>query len=317
MTRPKRTFALALLAAGACLLPLLAAGPQATQATQATQAPQATPVPQTSPSSPSAADIVARSLAAHGGTKLTSWKTLAIKGTVVMQDGIAYNGAYTLLAKAPDRVRVEHDATADRGRAFYEYFLNGGVAWTRRNLIPAAFDAVRIQRWLDQCYGIAIYAKPGVALELKGESEIAWPPAATGNAASGTPAAPASPAPTAAGASGAPAPAQAAAGTSGAPAAGAASRRVWIVVATVGPETRELAIDQETSRFVREVAGDTTRVYWDFAPFDGALMPTRILETAKTRQGETRTPFTWKTVVHDAPIEDWRFAEDMPAKPIR
>jgi hypothetical protein len=92
---------------------------------------------------------------------------------------------------------------------------------------------------------------------------------------------------------------------------------VWIVVATVGPETRELAIDQETSRFVREVAGDTTRVYWDFAPFDGALMPTRILETAKTRQGETRTPFTWKTVVHDAPIEDWRFAEDMPAKPIR
>jgi len=308
MTRPKRTFALALLAAGACLLPLLAAGPQATQATQATQAPQATPVPQTSPSSPSAADIVARSLAAHGGTKLTSWKTLAIKGTVVMQDGIAYNGAYTLLAKAPDRVRVEHDATADRGRAFYEYFLNGGVAWTRRNLIPAAFDAVRIQRWLDQCYGIAIYAKPGVALELKGAAEMAWPPATMGNAAPG--AADASAAPIASAA-------RSGAGVSGAPGAGAASRRVWIVVATVGADTRELAIDQETSRFLREVAGDTTRVYWDFASFDGALMPTRILETAKTRQGETRTPFTWKTVVHDAPIEDWRFTEDMPAKPVR
>ena len=110
-------------------------------------------------------------MAAHGGDRLTAWKTITIKGTVVMQDGITYNGAYTLLVKAPDRARVEHDATADRGRAFYEYFLNGGVAWTRRNLIPAAFDAARIQRWLDQCYGIAFYARPGVALELKGEAE--------------------------------------------------------------------------------------------------------------------------------------------------
>ena len=66
-----------------------------------------------------------------------------------MQDGIAYNGVYTLLAKAPDRIRVEHDATADRGRAFYEYFLNGGVAWSRRNLIPGALDADRIRRWMD------------------------------------------------------------------------------------------------------------------------------------------------------------------------
>jgi len=303
MTTPMRTVALALLAAGASFLSLVAAGPQATPVTQA---------PQASPSSPSAADIVSRALAAHGGDRLTSWKTLTIKGTVLMQDGIAYNGAYTLLAKAPDRLRVEHDATADRGRAFYEYSLNGGVAWTRRNLIPATFDAARIQRWLDQCYGIAFYARPGVTVELKGEAEMAWPPATTGNAASGAPAAAtpaATPAAASAGALAAPA-----AGTSG---AGVASRRVWIVVATVATETRELTIDRETSRFLREVAGDVTRVYWDFAPFDGALMPTRILEITKTRQGETRTPFTWKTVVHDAPIEDWRFTEDMPAKPVR
>ena len=304
MKKLMRTIALALATAGATLLPVVAARLQATQATQVPQASPSSPSAPSAPSAVSAADIVARSAAAHGGDRLISWKTLTIKGTVVMQDGIAYNGAYTLLAKAPDRVRVEHDATADRGRAFYEYFLNGGVAWTRRNLIPAAFDAARIQRWLDQCYGIAIYAKPGVALALKGEAEMAWPPAANGNAAAVSPAAP--------GASGA-----SAAGTSGALGAGSASRRVWIVVATIGPDTRELAIDQETSRFLREVAGDTTRVYWDFASFDGALMPTRILEIAKTRQGETRTPFTWKTVVHDAPIDDWRFTEDMPAKPVR
>ena len=53
---------------------------------------------------------------------------------------------------------------------------------------------------------------------------------------------------------------------SGTPAPAAAARRVWIVAAAVGTDTRELAIDQETWRFLREVAGDTTRVYWDFAP---------------------------------------------------
>jgi len=297
MTTPWRAVASALLTACVSVLPLVAAGPRATPVTQAPQASQA------SPSSPSAADIVSRALAAHGGDRLTSWKTLTIKGTVLMQDGIAYTGAYTLLAKAPDRVRVEHDATADRGRAFYEYYLNGGVAWTRRNLIPAAFDAARIQRWLDQCYGIAFYARPGVALALKGEAEMAWPPEIAQAAATsaGAPAAPAALTAPAASASG----------------AAVASRRVWIVVATIGTDTRELAIDKETSRFLREVAGDTTRVYWDFASFDGALMPTRILEIAKTRQGETRTPFTWKTVVHDAPIDDWRFTEDMPVKPVR
>ena len=121
-----------------------------------------------------------------------------------------------------------------------------------------------------------------MTLELKGDADMAWPP---------EPAA--------------------------APGAISATRRVWLIAATIGAETREVAIDKETFRFLREIAGDTTRVYWDFAPFDGALMPTRILEIAKTRQGETRTPFTWKTVVHDAPVEDWRFSEDMPAKPVR
>jgi hypothetical protein len=245
---------------------------------------------------PTAQELVARSVQAHGGDKLTSWKTITIKGTVAMQDGITYTGAYLLFAKAPDRLRVEHDATVDRGgRAFYEYYLNAGVAWSRRNLIPGALEVDRIQRWLDQCYGIAFYARPAVKLELKGEAEMAWPPEI--GPAAATPA-------------GAPAPAAWVAAV-------AVPRRVWIIVAAIGTDTRELAIDQATSRFLREVAGDVTRVYWDFAPFDGALMPTRVLEIAKTRQGETKTPFTWKTVVHDAPIEDWRFAEDMPAVPKR
>ena len=160
---------------------------------------------------PTAADIVARSVQAHGGDALTSWQTLRITGTVVMQDGIAYTGAYTLLAKAPDRLRVEHDATADRGRAFYDYFLNGGVAWSRRNLIPGALEVDRIQRWMDQCYGIAFYARSGVAFELLPDTAIAWPPE------------------------------------------DGSTRRAWVVAATVGGERRELYIDQETSRLLREV----------------------------------------------------------------
>ena len=229
---------------------------------------------------PSAAEIVARSVQAHGGDALTSWQTLKITGTVVMQDGIAYTGAYTLLAKAPDRLRVEHDATADRGRAFYEYFLNGGVAWSRRNLVPGALEADRIQRWLDQCYGIGFYARPGLALDRLADADLAWPPSAPGAGQPST----------------------------------QAARRVWVVAATVGTERRELHIDQETGRFLQEVTPQATRVYWDFKAFDGMLLPTRILEITKTRQGESRTPFTWTEVKRNVPVEDWRFTEDMPRK---
>lgn len=230
---------------------------------------------------PTAAEIVARSVKAHGGDALTSWQTLKITGTVVMQDGIAYTGAYTLLAKAPDRLRVEHDATADRGRAFYDYFLNGGVAWSRRNLIPGTLEVDRIQRWMDHCYGIAFYARPGVALERLADAGLAWPPQAAEGAAPGAP---------------------------------EAARKVWVVAATVGTERRELFIDQETARLLQEVAPQSIRVYWDFKTFVGMLMPTRILEITKTRQGETRTPFTWTDVKRNVPVEDWRFTEDMPKK---
>jgi hypothetical protein len=230
---------------------------------------------------PAAAEIVARSVQAHGGDALSSWQTLTITGTVLMQDGIAYNGAYTLYAKAPDRLRVEHDATADRGRAFYEYFLNGGVAWSRRNLVPGALEVDRIRRWLDQCYGIAFYARPAVALELKPDADLlAWPP----DAAATTPA------------------------TSPTP-----PRRVWVIAATVGTESRELFIDQETYRFLKEATPQGTRVYSEFKSFDGTIMPTRILEITRTRQGESRTPITWTSVTRNAPIEDRRFTEDKPA----
>ena len=230
---------------------------------------------------PTATEIVARSVQAHGGDALSSWQTLTITGTVLMQDGIAYNGAYSLYAKKPDRLRVEHDATVDRGRTFYEYFLNGGVAWSRRNLVPGALDVDRIQRWLDQCYGIAFYARPGVTLELKPDADLAWPP----DTAPATPATPP-----------------------------ASTRRVWVIAATVGPESRELCIDQDTHRFLKEVTPQATRIYWDVKAFDGMVMPTRTLEITKSRQGDVLTPYTWSALTRNVAIEDWRFAEDMPKK---
>jgi len=230
---------------------------------------------------PTAAEIVARSVQAHGGDALTSWQTLKITGTVIMQDGIAYTGAYTLLAKAPDRLRVEHDATADRGRAFYEYFLNGGVAWSRRNLIPGTLEADRIRRWMDQCYGTAFYARPGVTLERLPDADLAWPPQAAGGPGQAAP---------------------------------PAARKVWVVAATVGAERREMYIDQESARLLQEVTPQSSRTYWDFRAFDGMVMPMRILEITKTRQGESRTPYTWTDVKRNVPIEDWRFTEDMPRK---
>src|SRR5512136_2425059 len=89
-------------------------------------------------------------------------------------------------------------------------------------------------------------------------------------------------------------------------------RKVWVVAATVGTEQRELFIDQETGRLLKEATPQITRVYWDFSTFDGMVMPTRILEITKTRQGESRTPITWTSVARNVPIEHWLFADDMP-----
>ena len=89
---------------------------------------------------------------------------------------------------------------------------------------------------------------------------------------------------------------------------------MWAIAATVGTERRDLSIDQESARLLLEATPQGSRYYWDFKTFDGMLMPTRILEIAKTRQGESRTPFTWAEVKRNVPIEDWRFTEDMPRR---
>jgi hypothetical protein len=224
-----------------------------------------------------AADIVARSVDAHGGAALTSWRTMTVTGTVRLQDGIAYNAAYTLYAQAPGKLRVEHDLTADRGRAFYEYFLNGGVAWTRRNLVVSAYDPARAQRLLDHCVGVAYYTRPGITLERLADAEAAWPPVEGWDAA-------AVPGP----------------------------RRAYVLTARVGADSRELAIDTETFHVLRETIGTATRYYGDVRAFGALRLPTRVLEVVKTQNRQTATPFVIVSVVVDAPLDAALFTEDQP-----
>ena len=104
-------------------------------------------------------DIIDRSVRAHGGDRLTNWDTMTIKGTVDMLDGITFRAAYRLFAKAPGKLRVEKDMTVVQGgRIFYDYFLNSGMVWNRRNLVPSSGNLDEMNRWMNQCYGIAYYA---------------------------------------------------------------------------------------------------------------------------------------------------------------
>lgn len=221
----------------------------------------------TRPSGPQ--DILRRSLAAHGGERLSRWHTLVIEGTVEMTDGIKYNAAYLLCAKTPGKLRVEHDMTADRGRIFYEYFLNNGVAWSRRNLIPAAADVRQLERWWNQCFGIAYYAREAKSVEARGEAQVEYP-------------------------------------------AGSA-RSAYVLAVKGGSEPAELYIDKQTFYLLREDAGNVRRLYSDFRDFGGTVHPTLIFEVTRSKQGESVRPFRIRSVRYDEPVEDWLFAEDMPA----
>jgi hypothetical protein len=228
-----------------------------------------------------AEEIMARSVKAHGGEKLTRWETLTIKGTVEMLDGILYNAAYLVQAKVPGKLRVEQDMTADRGRIFNEYFMNDGVAWSRRNLIPGRFDIKRMQRWMNQCHGIAYYADHAKSMALKPDGVVEWK-TRVGNEASAWKLVDTTPA--------------------------------YLVAVTTDEGSAELFIDKKTFYLLQEATPDVRRVFRDFATFDGVVWPTRVLEITKTQKAETLTPYVYTEVKYNAPIEDWRFTEDKPAK---
>jgi hypothetical protein len=231
-----------------------------------------------------AQEVVDRSIQAHGGAGLSTWRTLSIRGHVEMQDGIRYKAAYLLLAQSPGKLRVEQDMTADRGRLFYEHFMNGPNIWSRSNLVVGSGNAKQVRRWYRQASGIAQVtageASRGPAkLVLKPEAVVEWKERAGPTAWRTT-----------------------------------ESRPAYVVSYTVDGEAIDLYVDKQSFFLVQESWPGGRRLYKDFKRFGTVLYPTRVLEIVTGRQGEVLTPYTFESVAFDQPIEDWLFSEDMPVR---
>jgi outer membrane lipoprotein-sorting protein len=127
-------------------------------------------------SSKTAGEIVAESVRAHGGTALTDWKTMVVRGESYQKDGrLWFRGEYIVYAQKPDKIRMETDLTKfERGRFFYSEILNGDRGWMVRNLLPVYRDefADRFKAKLDRCDGIGFYAANADSLTLVREDEI-------------------------------------------------------------------------------------------------------------------------------------------------
>ena len=204
-----------------------------------------------------AEEVLDRSIAAHGGAALTGWKTMTVRGRIQMQDGITYNAAYLLFAEAPDKLRVEHDMTRDRGRLFYEYFMNGSATWSRSNLVVGTGNAKQLRRWFFQLMGAAQARSGGASgLALEPNAVVAWPDASRGGGARE---------PTGA-------------------------HSAYVVSYRRDGELFQLYIDTDSYLLVQETWPGGRRLYADFKRFGGVTFPTRVLEITKGRQGDARDP---------------------------
>jgi hypothetical protein len=231
-------------------------------------------------------DILSRSVNAHGGARLADWKSMTMQGTIDMSDGIMFRSAYLVFAE-PGKLRIERDMTVTQGgRYFYEDFLNGDAAWSRRNLIPARGNLEEMKKKLNQCYGIAYYESKAESLARKEDGVVEWreKPDLQSNAFRIV-----------------------------------ASRPAYVVTATVGKDVTDLYIDKENFFFLQEVAGRAKRVFWDFKKFGDVTLPGKTLEINVTNQGEQLTPYAFQAVKYNIPIEPWLFTEDMPktATPVK
>ena len=226
-----------------------------------------------------AQDILARSIQAHGGDRLTAWKTMVVEGTIDMQDGITYHAAYRLWAKLPGKLRVEHDLTADRGRRFDQYLPERRRGLDAAQPDPGPRRGGADERWLDQCYGVAFYGRHAAAFTLQPDAAVDWQvPVQPGSTTLKV----------------------------------VETRPAWVLRGTVNGVAVDLFIDKERSYLLQEATPDGRRVFWDFQVFAGRTWPTKINEFTKGRQGEALTPIVWKSVKYNVPVEEWLFEEDRP-----
>jgi hypothetical protein len=229
------------------------------------------------PTPKTADQVLDRAIAAHGGAALTTWKTLSVRGRIRMQDGIAYKAGYLLLARWPDKLRVEHDATKDRGRRFDEYFLDGTVAWSRANLVVGTANAKQLRRWFLQALGPA-QGRHGTltGLTLRPDAVVPWLEEDGDGWRETDP------------------------------------RPADVIAFSRDGEAYELYFDKKTFQLLQESWPGGRRLYRDFRRFGAVTWPTRVLEITRGRQSDVVTPITFESVTYDGALEDWLFTEDRP-----
>ncbi|MFC1729213.1 hypothetical protein ACFL6I_02655 [candidate division KSB1 bacterium] len=227
----------------------------------------------------SAGEIIDRSITAHGGSALTDWNTMTVLGRLWMNDGNMFHAAYRVYAEKPGKLRVERDMTADRGRLFYEYFLNDGTVWQRNNLLPRSGNSALLQRWMNQCDGIAYYAENADELIWKEDTELIWKePVDIQNQEYRE----------------------------------VKTIQAYVLTAIVGTDTTDLCFDKENFYLVGESWGNTQRIYTDFKKFGGVTLASKFNEITQGRSGEVITPFSIEKVEYNTPIDEYLFTEDMP-----
>ncbi len=228
-----------------------------------------------------AEELVARSVKVHGGDKLTSWNTMTIVGTVPVQDLNVHNARYSLMADRSGKLRAEIDHTVDKGRVFTDYFLNDGIAWQRRNLIPWQSNAAGLQIWLNQLDGIKYYADNADELFMKDDDAVIWKESPNVYSFEFSQ---------------------------------VDETEAYVVAAVIAGDTTNLYFDKSNLRFIQEGFGNRKRVFRDFQNFGGVLHPTRINEVTSGRRGEYITAYRYSEIKYNVEIEPYMFTEDMPNK---
>ncbi|MFC1554396.1 hypothetical protein ACFL7D_07170 [candidate division KSB1 bacterium] len=224
-------------------------------------------------------EIIARSVKAHGGEKLSDWETLSIEGTIEMRDGIIFNAAYILLAQKNGKLKVEHDLTADNGRRFIEYFMNDGLAWRRTNLMRGRGNLQQMKQWFNECYGISYYADNAEIFILKEDAQVEWKEKPDKNSQEYNV---------------------------------IETKPAYVVAAVIGQDTTDLYFDKKNFLLLQESKRNSKRIFWAHKKFSGVNMPTKINQITVSRRGEDIVPVTYSTVEFNNPIEDWVFEEDKP-----
>ncbi|MCP4723914.1 MAG: hypothetical protein GY863_02700, partial [bacterium] len=181
--------------------------------------------------------------------------------------------------------RFEYDLTADKGRQFMIYFMNGEFAWSQRNLLPRGHSdqlMMEAKRRLALCDGIAYFAENSDQLTWEEDADVEFKDGDT------------------------------------------VTKTVpcYVVTSIIAQDTTQLFIDKDNYYFTQETYKtaqgrnkiNTTRQYADFKRFGSATLASAVTEIFETRYGMMVRPFTLNEIKFNVDIPAETFTEDIPEK---